>query len=527
MDTYRLVVNKPNGERETVIVPTEGLRLGRSPDSDVILFDRLVSRHHAWIGIENDELVVKDTGSRNGFQVNGERCTERKLHDGDSLVMGEHTVRVEQSQALDDSTAVIQAEEARAIQEKIMERAPGEQLRVLYQAARLLGEVFDLDDLLKHVLDLVFDAIPVEHGYVLTWSDKTGQPEVRAERPASPEGSEPGYSRTVIDHVFTNGTAVLTQDAQDDERFSMAESIMSYEMNQIMCAPLIGRERCVGAIYVDGSTTKKLLTHDDLQLLTAMAQVVGVAVENAQLYQETLEKERLAAIGEATAGLGHCVKNILTGIKAGGEYLDMALDQGEIKWVERGWPVVKRASDRIEMLMLNLLTYSRERTPLLAPTSVKDLCVECADVVALKAKQANTEVSVEVDDLPLVLCDAREIYRVILNLLTNAIEACLEAGRDPGHVTLNAWMDEEGCHISCKDDGAGIPDEIQKRLSEAFVSTKGSGGTGLGLACCYKIAREHGGDIAVQSTVGEGTTFTLFIPNTADTVEAIPGAASS
>jgi len=116
-------------------------------------------------------------------------------------------------------------------------------------------------------------------------------------------------------------------------------------------------------------------------------------------------------------------------------------------------------------------------------------------------------------ELGTVYVDGRAIYRVILNLLMNAVEACEAREEGPRSVTLTTRAESQGSIIEVRDTGVGIPPEIRDKLSQAFVSTKGSRGTGLGLACSYKIVREHGGSIEVDSEVGQGTTFTVFLPN--------------
>jgi signal transduction histidine kinase len=105
--------------------------------------------------------------------------------------------------------------------------------------------------------------------------------------------------------------------------------------------------------------------------------------------------------------------------------------------------------------------------------------------------------------------DSQAIYRVLLNLVVNAVEAC---EHNEGSVSILCVCTDQGCTIRISDTGIGIPEAIIPHLSEAFVSSKGSGGTGLGLACSYKIVREHGGDIQVKSQSGTGTIFTVFLP---------------
>jgi len=105
--------------------------------------------------------------------------------------------------------------------------------------------------------------------------------------------------------------------------------------------------------------------------------------------------------------------------------------------------------------------------------------------------------------------DSRGIYRVLLNLATNALDACERKGEV---VSVRAYVNASGCYIEVKDDGVGIAPELLPKLSQAFVSTKGASGTGLGLACSYKLVRDHGGEITVASKSGEGATFTVFLP---------------
>jgi signal transduction histidine kinase len=381
---------------------------------------------------------------------------------------------------------------------------------ILYRAAQLLGTIFDLDDLLKQILDIIFEALPaVRRGYVITFSDNANEAKVRASNLREGEATTLPLSTTLIDYVFTEKNAILTRDAQADSRFQGAQSIIGHAIHAAMCAPLRGRQAVVGAIYVDSGAKSSNFTDNDLQLLTVLAQVVGVAVENARLYQANMEQERLAAIGQATAGIGHCVKNILTGLLGGAQFVDMALEKNDLRYIEKGWPIIRRAIDRIEMLMLNMLSFSRNRQPERALTDVNALIHEVLDVVRSRAEKKNIVLGANQTGIVHAYIDSREIYRVILNLLVNAIDAC---EGDGGSVTVAASTEPSGCYIEVRDTGAGIPAELMPKLFQAFVSTKGSNGTGLGLACSNKIVREHGGVIHVDSEVGKGTKITVFLP---------------
>ncbi|MBI5092128.1 MAG: FHA domain-containing protein [Candidatus Hydrogenedentes bacterium] len=508
MPSFKLVMGKGSAEETLFPVGPKGLVIGRSPDVDIVLKDQLVSRRHAWIHFDGSHLTIEDLGSRNGVLVNGARVFRGILRAEDDLVVGDTHFAIESGKGLSDSSSMISFENAGTLFQNILQKEGTGRLGVLYKAAQLLGSVFDLDDLLNQILRLIFDALPVKRGFILTLSPDSPEPVVRA-RLLTGAADDLPLSKTLIQHVFMSKSAVLTRDAQADERFDASASILGHAIRAAMCAPLCGREAIVGAIYVDPGNQAANFTPEDLELLTAIARVVGVAVENARLYKENVERERLAAIGEATAGVGHCVKNILTGVKGGEQFIDNALDQKDLKWLERGWPILRRSIERIETLVLNLLTFSRDRQPQIMPTDLNGLIEEVIEVLRHRAETAKVVFDFQRGDIGIVHVDGREIYRVLLNLLTNAVDACEENG---GTITVTTYREPSGCYVEVSDTGAGIPPEIMPKLSQAFVSTKGSRGTGLGLACSYKIVREHGGDITCESEVGRGTTFTVCLP---------------
>ncbi|GMU91973.1 MAG: hypothetical protein AMXMBFR4_10310 [Candidatus Hydrogenedentota bacterium] len=511
MPQYELVLQKDGNSISTYHVNSDGLVIGRASECDVVLPDSLVSRRHARVWLEKGQLKVEDLGSRNGIVVNGERVTRLRIDEGDQLTVGSHTFQIaiaSKPKKLSDTGSLIPFEKASGIFEQMIREPGANQLPILYRAAQLLGTVFNLDELLKRLLDLIFEALPVKRGFILTRLDKNSEPVVNASRPAQTDKDSPPLSQMLIEHVFSKRDAVLTHDAQ--EEFAQSDSVVTYNIQAAMCVPLCGREDVVGAIYVDSGSEDVVFKAEHLKLLTAIGRVTGVAVENAQLYKNAVDRERLAAIGRATAGMGHCIKNILVGIKGGAEFVDLALETSEMKYIQKGWPLIRRSIDRMEDLVLNLVTFSREREPERAPTDINLLIGEILETAHSQAERAKVKLDFVGGDIPIMELDSLGIYRAILNLVTNAIDACEEGG---GRVTIRTYVDERGCHVEVKDTGVGISPDFMPKLFMAFHSTKGSRGTGLGLACSRKIVAEHGGEIAVQSKPGKGSKFTITLPN--------------
>lgn len=513
MASFAVVLRHKGVDLSTYTVASGGLVIGRSSECDVSLADSLVSRKHARIGVEDDGLYITDLQSRNGVFVNGSQVESCRLQENDEIAIGSHTflvIRTGVEETLADTGSVISYEKAHSLyQEMIGDEGRG-RLPILYKAAQVMGTVFDQDDLLGQILQLIFQAVPARRGFILTLSPETRQPLVRARLPVGMSVGEPPLSQTLIRHVFAQKNAILTRNALVDERFGAADSIVQHQVHAAMCAPLWGRDTLVGAIYVDSPSETALFSEEDLELLAVLGRIVGVAIENAQLHQEKLRGERMAAIGQAAAGIGHCVKNMLVGIKGGEEFIDSGLNAHDWKWIEKGWPLIRRSLDRVEQLVMNLLAFTRDVQPTLRPTQLEHLVGEVFDVVRPQADRCRVALQFDPCEVGMVYVDSREMFRVILNLVTNAVEACEAEG---GMVKVAAWRDARGCYIQVADTGPGIAPEIRDRLFHAFVTTKGSRGTGLGLACCDRIVRAHLGEIRVESAPGAGAQFTVFLPH--------------
>lgn len=510
MPQFELVLRKGGENLNTYLIGREGLVIGRASECDVVLADSMVSRRHARLWLDGQLLKVEDLGSRNGIMVNGERVARLRLDEGDELVVGTHTfqiMRATRGRSLAETGSLITYEKAGDMYRRMLKEPTAQELPVLYKASQLLGSVFDLDQLLRGILDLIFEALPVRRGFILTLEAKDAPPLIRARRPEDVPDHGLPLSKTLIQHVFHERTAIMTHDAQRD--FAGSDSVVNYGIQAAMCVPLCGREEVVGAIFVDSGSEEIIFKHEHFKLLTAIGRVTGVAVENARLHETLVERERLAAIGRATAGVGHAIKNILVGIKGGAEFVDLTLDSQEVKYLKKGWPLIRRAVDRMEDLVLNLLTFSRDREPDRSPTDVNLLVNEIIDTVKPMAERVKVTVEFKKGALDLIPLDSLGVYRAIMNLVSNAIDACEE---NEGRVTISTRMQEGACIIEVADTGKGVPESFQPKLFEAFQSTKGARGTGLGLACARKIAREHGGDITCSTKPGKGSRFTITLP---------------
>jgi signal transduction histidine kinase len=219
---------------------------------------------------------------------------------------------------------------------------------------------------------------------------------------------------------------------------------------------------------------------------------------------------------QALAGVAHDIKNILTGIKGGAFLIDEALGANNLEMLKPGWQVVKICQDRIFQLVFNMLDYSKERTPRYETVDLEETLGNVRDLIELRGRDDGVAAALEIHPAArTVEAEGLSVHRCVLNLASNALDAICECGEpSAGKVTIRTRPGDAAGYlaIDVQDNGPGIPPEKIGCLFQAFSSSKGAKGTGLGLAVSKKIATEHHGSISVASTVGAGTTFTIHLP---------------
>ena len=223
-----------------------------------------------------------------------------------------------------------------------------------------------------------------------------------------------------------------------------------------------------------------------------------------------VQSEKMSAFGQLGAGIAHEVKNPLAGI--------LGLAQLSLRKLEESSPVygnlqlIEKETRRCQMIMENLLRFARKEEVAFDAVNVNAVIADTAAIVEHQLEINQVRLVQEVEpDLPRVEGNANQLQQVLMNLAINAQQAMKG---EPGTVTIRADRDELGnIRIRVSDDGPGMPEAISKRVFDPFFSTKPSGeGTGLGLSVSYGIIQEHNGTIRVDSVVGEGTDFTITLP---------------
>jgi signal transduction histidine kinase/pSer/pThr/pTyr-binding forkhead associated (FHA) protein len=556
-----LVVIKGADEGKRFQLTAPVTTLGRDAANAVRLHDTEVSRRHAELREVDFGHHVIDLGSSNGTFVNNKPVQEAELHAGDHLQVGQ-TVLVYLAGGPDNSTTTDLADKISMISKgelevpsaivKTVSEGEGSRilsqpalanawlqdalanLSVMYQASQVTSHILDTEQLLEKIMDLIFQSIQADRGCLMLKArdSQTFEPKAVRWRAGVDQQEKITISRTIMEHVLREGQGVLITDASHDKRFAPAQSIVRYGIREAICVPMKGRHETVGVVYLDTRASPQellaqnkssgKLTEDHLKLAIAIAHQAALAVEETRYHQAMVNAERLAAVGQTIAAISHHVKNILQGLKSGSDLLRMGIQEKNEAFLQQGWKIVEKNHTRIYDLVMDMLSYSKEREPALEPTDLNAVVRDVLELVQPRVQALGVRLQLRLDDrLPLVQADPEGIHRALLNVVGNALDALED--RQPPILAVTTGVENNGhwARINVTDSGVGIPQEKLEDIFKPFVSTKGAKGTGLGLAVSRKILREHGGDILVQSQVGKGSRFTLRLPLQAESNAAL------
>ncbi|HUI29904.1 MAG TPA: ATP-binding protein [Candidatus Acidoferrales bacterium] len=234
-------------------------------------------------------------------------------------------------------------------------------------------------------------------------------------------------------------------------------------------------------------------------------------------HQKLLQSDRLASLGQLSATVAHEINNPLFGVLNLAALLERIVKEDGIP-LERV-PEFKKylgqiinETSRVGRIVSDLLAFSRRSKPQTAYVDLNAVISTTLMILSHRLKLGNVELKLQLqDDLPRIECDGSQMQQVVINLVMNGAEACQNKGQ--GTVAITTAQEKDFIVLEISDDGDGIPSEIMSKIFDPFFTTKGEGkGVGLGLSVVYGIVDAHGGDIAVDSKVGEGTTFKVTLP---------------
>ncbi|MBU0755347.1 MAG: PAS domain S-box protein [Planctomycetes bacterium] len=236
------------------------------------------------------------------------------------------------------------------------------------------------------------------------------------------------------------------------------------------------------------------------------------------LEQQLIQAQRLAAIGQVFTGIQHSMKNMLNAMKGGAYMVKIGLAKDKREMLEEGWEMVEDGISRMTDMSMNMLKFVKEWKPELKQADLGPILHEIRTAIGQSAKDEGVEVRLNISkELTTVLCDSRMIHTAVMDIVSNAVDAC--TGKEYGNgevpkIDMSAYTDRDGKEsvIEIRDNGCGMTEQVKANIFTPFFSTKGRTGTGLGLSITSRIIGVHGGKIDVESEPDQGTTFRIVLP---------------
>lgn len=307
---------------------------------------------------------------------------------------------------------------------------------------------------------------------------------------------------------------VTVRDSREDERYLPLDDGPQENFVAYLCVPLRLRGEVIGVLSI-----RRLepcdWTEQDIVFAEIISRQVAMVIDKARLLAARIDAERLGAMALSLSETAHSIKNMLQGMNGGAFMIEQGIKREDLQRIARGWTIMKNNQDKVQRLVLNMLSFSRTTALAFEEADlnalVERIVLEHRESAALENVQLSFVAS---PGLPKLRMDSGALADAILNLVRNAIDAIPEDRR--GVVQVSIRTAERGAKpfavVEIADNGTGIPEEAKAKLFRLFFTTKKTNGTGIGLCVTKKIIEEHGGRLTFTSAVGEGTTFRVELP---------------
>lgn len=388
----------------------------------------------------------------------------------------------------------------------------------MYRVHQLNTSVTDYERVLERILSESRYVAYAEGSSLLLYDDTRDELYFAVTKMDTPENQQKlkqvrlKPNQGIAGQAATSRMTVNVYDAENDPRIHrQADETTGYTTKSLLAVPMVDGDRLVGVLEVVNKKGATGFSDFDQRVVEMFASLAATIVNQARLIDQSIQSERLAAIGQTVAGLSHYSKNILSGIQGGAELIDESVNSDNPVMLKTAWGIMKRSIARLSSVIEDMLAYSKERKPIKEWCGAEDLIEDAIQTAKSVIDRDGIQIRREFNlDGEQACVDARGIHRSLLNLLLNAVDA---THGESGVILIRSWITEtKALVIEVEDNGPGIPDDVVPNVFKPFYSTKGSKGTGLGLAVTHKIIVEHGGMIKAGRGELGGACFTIVLP---------------
>ena len=448
------------------------------------------------------------------------------------------------------------------------ERKRADEQKALLETMQDLSSKLDLTTLLQSVVQRSVDLLKVTGGELAIYNSDTKELEIVASYNLGMEslGLKLQLGEGAMGTAAINNETLIIPDYQTWA--SKSTKYAATKVHCVMVVPLMIKDQLVGTLCSVHLDKSRQFDQKDLRLLNLFAPLAATAIENARLFDKTnrlleeaeyrtaelrntqnqlIQQEKLASLGELTAGIAHEIQNPLNFVNNFSEVNIELIDElktemrslATLEMTEQLIDDIKANSEKInhhgkraDAIVKGMLQHSRSNSGAKEPTNINTLCEEyvriCYHGIRAKDKSFNATIKTDFDEsIGNINIIPQDIGRVVLNLLTNAFYAVAQQttnnnlqsenqkGTDAYDPTVSISTNKVGNKIEIRvtDNGGGIPQKVLDKIFQPFFTTKPTGqGTGLGLSLSYDIIKAHGGELKVETKEGEGSSFIIQLP---------------
>ena len=287
-------------------------------------------------------------------------------------------------------------------------------------------------------------------------------------------------------------------------------------MNADIVVPLHGEDEIVGFMTLKDERVSEAYTDDEINALSRLGEQVAVLLEHSRHFEVLKERDRLAGLGEMSAGLAHEIRNPLASIKAAAQELEPeSIPEDDREMLE----IIIAEVNRLNTVVTQFLDFARPFRGTFNAIGANDVVTNTVALLQREFPDVHFDVDLQ-EELPDMNGDAEQIKQVLINLILNAAQAIERSGtieistravRNRENLSFTSVVRRDVIELRVRDYGPGIPESVRKNLFTPFYTTK-TKGTGLGLSLCQRIVQHHAGVIEVRSVVGRGATFLVRFP---------------
>jgi len=380
-------------------------------------------------------------------------------------------------------------------------------LAKLIEASKNINSTLDLEKLLGRILDAAVKSIDADRGTVYLVDEIKKELWSKVLRGENMVEIRLPVGKGLAGYVAETGEIINIPDAYNDPRFNPdVDKKTGYRTNNMLCMPMRNKDGNIIGVFQLLNKKGGVFGKEDEQFIDALSAHASVAIENARIAQEMVSNERLSAVGRMASTIIHDIKNPMGTLRVYAQV--MKKKSGNEEAAKLADEMIHQV-DRFVNMTQEILDFTRGVSSVnLADLEFSEVMENVLGFIEKDLNKNNVELVRKTNFKGKVKLDEDKVVRVFYNIASNARDAMPQGGK----LTVRTEASDGFVKVEFSDTGSGMPEEVQKKIFEPFMTYGKKHGTGLGMAIVKKVIDDHKGKIEIDSEMGKGTTIRMMFP---------------